>query len=280
MNYRYDVSLREKGMKLLPFLKSKFPDGPSVKAIKRAIDGKGCRVNGKVETFSTHPLRAGDKVEVTFAVATATLPILTLYEDDSLKVCNKPAGVVSENKALGGLLVHRLDKDTSGVIVLAKTKAMQEKMKDLFFKREVEKVYLAIVDDIFRKMEGTVDNFLTKKHSYEGQSVWGSYAKGLSAITQWKCLQNSKEAALVECRPQTGRTHQIRVHMSEMGHPILGDHQYGKTFRCAYPAKRHMLHAYSVSFVHPISNKKVTVKASLPQDFQDALKTLRMEFVP
>ena len=93
------------------------------------------------------------------------------------------------------------------MIVLAKTKAMQEKMKDLFFKREVEKVYLAIVDDIFRKMEGTVDNFLTKKHSYEGQSVWGSYAKGLSAITQWKCLQNSKEAALVDAgRKRAERT--------------------------------------------------------------------------
>ena len=266
-------------MKLLPFLKSKFPDGPSVKALKRAIDGKGCKVNGKVETFSTHPLRAGDRIEIVFAAAAAPLPIVTLYEDDVLKICNKPAGVVSENKILGGMLVHRLDKETSGVIVLAKTKAMQEKMKDLFFKREVEKVYLAIVDDVFRKMEGVVENFLTKKHSYEGQSIWGSYAKGLSAVTKWKCLRNSKDAALVECRPQTGRTHQIRVHMSEMGHPILGDHQYGKSFRCGYPAKRQLLHAYSVSFIHPLSHKKVTVKSFASPDFQDALKALRLEFV-
>ena len=152
MNYRFDVSLSEKGMKLLPFLKSKFPDGPSVKALKRTIDGKGCRVNGRVETFSTHPLRVGDKIEVVFGTALEQLPIIKLYEDDTLIICNKPAGVVSENKALGGNLVHRLDKETSGVIVLAKTKPMQERMKDLFFKREVEKVYLAIFDDTFRKM--------------------------------------------------------------------------------------------------------------------------------
>ncbi len=332
-------------MGLLQFLRENCSDAPSVKAIKRAIDGKLCRVNSRIETFSSYPVVENDSVvldESAFAVQQVqqTVKPTILYEDDELLIINKPAGLLSENirrtarfgefggsssgpavmdrdagcvpdtpkerSIADGLLewpskftkpggasykaikkslpevkaplelVHRLDKETSGALVLAKTAAAKKKMIALFKERLVSKVYLALVDGAVAKAEGTIDNYLGKKHSYEGQTVYGSVEekRGQRAITHWRVHKRGKSATLLSCEPYTGRTHQLRAHLSGMGHPILGDAQYSKKFICHLRPKRNLLHAYTVAFKHPTTGKPIKATAPIPLDFKQALDEL------
>lgn len=262
-------------MKLLGFLRHKFPEY-SVKALKRAIDAKQCRVNGKIERISTREINPHDRVELNMSFALP--PPNVLYEDAFLVALNKPAGILSESlqdKKL--LLIHRLDKETSGVLLLAKTSNVLEKMIELFRTKQVHKLYLALVDGFVQKKEGTIESFLAKKGMKHGQSVWGSVKSGREkAVTRWVCLAKSKQASLLECTLVTGKTHQLRVHLSEMGHPILGDLVYGKSFTCPLEPARHLLHAVAISFCHPHTKKEIEIKAPLPEDFLQAKKALRL----
>ncbi len=325
MNRRWRVSKQEAGTRLLQFLRGKCSDAPSVKAIKRAIDGKCCTVNRRIETFSSYILKENDIVELKpFEAIPKSVEIFTfdkasdpglqqaepvskqpmckhmgdadsckdgddgavksedfnrfrykkektpvLFEDKDLLIINKPSGVVSEGK----FLVHRLDKETSGVLVLAKNQSMQEAMEALFKKREVHKIYLAIVDGKVAQDEGVIDNALGKIHSYQGQTIYRAVdaKKGKRAITSWKCLKRGKQASLLQCEPYTGRTHQIRAHLSGMGHPILGDVQYGKRFCCTFHPQRNMLHAYRIQFKHPSTGQKMDIVAPIPSDFKETL---------
>ncbi len=288
--FRWRVSKKQAGMRLLQFLRDNCPDAPSVKAIKRAIDGKLCRVNNRVETFSSYELSEKDLVvldEAAFEVREEVVitKLSALYEDSALLIINKPAGLLSDAKQIKKLLglsdgtlelVHRLDKETSGVLILAKTDEAKQEMIALFKERQVRKVYLALVDGAVPKEEGTIDNFLGKKHSYDGQTVYGSVEekKGQRAITYWKIFKRGKMATLLSCEPYTGRTHQLRVHLSTMGHPILGDAQYGKKFVCHFRPRRNLLHAYTISFKHPLTGKPVKVTAPIPSDFKQAIDEL------
>lgn len=268
-------------MRLLGFLRSKCGHLASVKAIKRAIEGGLCTLNGKIERFSTHVLLEDDTIvfdtsHLQDKKEKKSFEIAILYEDKELLVCNKPSGLVSENKAFNAALpsyrgklqlIHRLDKETTGAILLAKTEEMREKMVALFVEKEVRKFYLALVDKEVKKEEGKIDNFLTKKNSYAGQSIWGEGMRGLRAITLWKCLKRLKGISLLECEPITGRTHQLRVHLSSMGHPILGDYQYGKHFSSSLRPARMLLHAYRLIFSHPKTNKIISITAPIPKDF-------------
>jgi RluA family pseudouridine synthase len=173
-------------------------------------------------------------------------------------------------------LVHRLDKETSGVLILAKTPDIKDKMVALFKSRNIRKFYLAIVDGVMDKNEGKIDNFLGKKHEFQGQTIYGSVdeKKGMRAITFWKCLAKYKTASVVCCELFTGRTHQLRAHLSGIGHPILGDIQYGRKFICRFKPCRNLLHAYSVAFMHPSTGKKLKIIAPIPVDFKQALKEI------
>lgn len=275
---KFRVSAQEEGMKLLYFLREHCEGAVSVKALKRAIDGKKCRINGRVETFSTHPLKAGDIVEIALATGAPKTSLRILFEDDELCICEKPAGLTCTPENFPALLVHRLDKETSGVLILAKTEAMRQKMVALFAEKALYKAYLALVDGSITKSEGTITTRLAKKHTYQGQTIYGSAAKGQLATTNWTLLQATKKASLLLCEPVTGRTHQIRVHMKEMGHPLLGDTQYAKRFSCPYPAPRVFLHAYRVRFTHPTTGEEVEVSSTPPEDFLLALEELNLEF--
>ena len=288
---QWRVSKDLAGMSLLSFLKEKCVAAPSVKALKRAIDAKSCSVNGRIEIFSSFSLSENDLVSLSegaFEVKTRSkkTKLSVLYEDDELLICNKSAGVTSEKSSVLPLLpsskkswelVHRLDKETTGALIIAKTSSMKQKMMELFRQRKVQKAYLAIVDGVMAKEEGTIDNFLGRIHSYQGQTIYGAVdpKKGLHAITHWKCLKRAKTASLVWCEPLTGRTHQLRVHFSGIGHPILGDTQYGKRFRCSLQQKRNLLHAYQIRFVHPSTGDQMKVIAPIPADFKQALDTLK-----
>lgn len=287
---QWRVSAKEAGMRLLPFLKEHCVDALSVKALKRAVDHKLCTINQRIETFSSSILKENDLVALNPAIFKEEMEekdwkVPILYEDKGLLIVNKPSGLLSDKRALnacfpqfkGNLeLVHRLDKETSGVLILSKNMEMHELILLLFKERAICKVYLAIVDGVIEKKEGLIDNFLGKIHSYQGQTIYGAVdeKKGQRAVTFWKCLKKGKAASLLACELHTGRTHQLRAHLSGMAHPILGDVQYGKRFRCSFTPKRNLLHAYSVIFKHPKTGADLKIIAPIPADFKEALTRL------
>jgi 23S rRNA-/tRNA-specific pseudouridylate synthase len=147
---------------------------------------------------------------------------------------------------------------------------------ELFEKREVEKQYLALVDGIPSEMEGIRKSLLGKKGSFEGQTIWGSGSQGVTAITAWKVVAKGDRASLIQCEPETGRTHQIRVHMAEMGHPILVDRQYSQTYRCPQFFPRTFLHAHRLRFT--LEGKLIEITAQLPPDMRHALRSVEISF--
>lgn len=277
------VSKKDAGMRLLQFLKRNHLKASSVKSIKRAINHKYCTVNGQIETFSSRLLKADDVVEIHLGAFEEKIPkqwdIPILFEDSDFCMIHKPAGLTSDPQLIrrhfprNVELVHRLDKETSGILILAKKKEARRKIVQLFKEQKVHKLYLALVDGLIKEEEGKIDNYLGKKHSYQGQTIYGVVDKkhGKHAVTDWKCLKRGKMASLLACEPYTGRTHQLRVHFSHIGHPILGDSQYGKQFRCLFHPQRNLLHAYRLCFIHPWTGKEIQVTAPLPDDFKQAI---------
>lgn len=287
MPKRYQATYKESGLKLVAFLRKMLGEAYASRLIKKGIERNLCRINGVVERFASHPVTTGDKVEFDIAgldrIASGekvqTEKSRILYEDDLLLAYDKPAGLASEDKGLGGLfpeyfLVHRLDVETTGVILFAKTKTIKNAFVSQFKNFEVKKNYFALVDGVPEEKSGIIKNFLGKISEEDDEPRWGSVGskRGKIAKTTWTCLKRGKHAALLECIPLTGRTHQIRVHLKDLGHPILGDFRYAKKFRCHVRVKRVMLHAASIEFIHPATGKKVRVSSALPEDFQQAMK--------
>jgi len=279
----------DSGKKLMTFLTERLGNRASAKTIKRVIDSSGCQVNGKIERFSTITLKKKDYICFDDKMLTASheAPKIdtdrVLYEDENLLAYNKPPGVSCDPKGIlrllhaynpSLLLVHRLDKETSGVILLAKNQATLDRLIEEFKQLRVNKVYWAIADGVMEEKKGTVKNHLGRKAFFQGQTIWGSVSnrKGVLAHTNWEKLKQGRDAALVACYPITGRMHQIRVHLAEMGHPILGDHQYSKQFLCGFRAPRYLLHALQISF--KLGGKQLVIKAPVPDDFTQSAKAL------
>lgn len=269
--------------KLALFLQKEAMQDCSGKKIRRLLEDNICRVNGVVERFGSRQLEKGDLVELDSswkqALRTSSASFLTLYEDEHLLLVDKPSGWICDplhvQKTFGQnlFLVHRLDKDTTGVLALAKTPVIRDELTALFKERSVHKQYLALVAGLFEKKEGTRQSYLVKKKSFQGQTIWGSSQHGLFSETKWHVEAEGKKASLVFCEPTTGRTHQIRVHLAEMGHPILVDRQYGPNL-LSLPCliQRTMLHAYSLDF--ELRHKKIHGVSCLPLDMQDVLRKL------
>lgn len=294
----WEVKKEESGIRLVAFIKQKLGDKYSSRLLKKAIEHNLCKVNNKTEHFASTVLGTGDLVSFqsekisTLHTSSSTSPLdvsRILYEDDDILAYDKPVGMTSDDPSLISFLlnrskdialIHRLDRDTTGVLLLAKTKTALEAMTILFRKRLVKKTYLAIVDGIPDKKSGSIDNTMGAIHRYQGQTLWGIVPKesGLQAVTMWKCEKSGKKASLIRAFPKTGRTHQIRVHLNSIGHPILGDTQYGKHFKCPYQPGRCLLHALEVSFPHPITQQILTIKSQLPSDFTTAITCVIGEF--
>lgn len=282
------VAPSEGGQKLVHFIKQKLGSTYSSRQIKSGIESNLCRVNHRLEHFASVAVAAGDHVsfeieilgrqsKTAFTFAKSDI----VYENHELLIYNKPSGYASDSVEIQKSfpewdLLHRLDRETSGLLMFTKGAEFRKSMVNAFKMHAIEKVYLAIVDGIPRQSSGIIENYLGKLHEYEGQTIWGSVParKGLLAITHWELQQKGKEASLLRCYPKTGRTHQIRVHLSEMGHPILGDKQYGRSIHSSYPATRCLLHAYELSFIHPTSQQKMRFQARLPEDFKLATEHL------
>lgn len=267
--------------KLISFLQTAL-EGYSGKFLRKVLEANCCKVNGQVERFGSRSLFRGDFLELAphWKSIETQKSFELLYEDEFFTIVNKPAGWVCDSKSLSGnmkhlFLVHRLDKQTTGALILAKSPKIRDQFFELFEKREIEKTYLAVVDGIPKQEEGEIRSFLTKKGTYQGQTIWGSSTKGLSAITQWKTTKVGKLASLISLAPKTGRTHQIRVHMAEIGHPILVDRQYAKTFRCPTFSSRTLLHAERLRF--SFEEKLIEVKAPLFLDMRSFLGSVGIQ---
>ncbi len=272
---RWEVSKADSGLKLNQYIKHQLGPQHSLKKIKKAIDNGGCRINGKIEKFSSARVGYGDIIDFEKS-ENAEGEGSILFEDAALLVYNKPANITVENleKKLGARLVHRLDKETTGALILAKSNPVFEAMVEQFKDKQVDKTYLALVIGKPRKKSGKVENYLGKIREWQGQSLWGAVETGEYALTEWKTVESSSNYSLLECIPITGRTHQIRVHLASIGHPILGDKQYGPHQEPLYPVSRVMLHAYKLRFSHPIHHNLVEIEAAIPDDFKQAIQSL------
>ncbi len=250
-------------------------------------------LNGLPTKASTR-IRADDSIALVEppprpAIAQAeAIALDVLFEDGDLIVLNKPAGMVVHPAAgnwggtvvnallhrcgplssIGGEqrpgIVHRLDKDTSGCLVAAKNDFTHGRLAAQFAAREVTKIYVALAAGAFALRSGTVEAAIAR-HPVQRKKM--TVAKtGRAAKTTWRVLRELDDASLVECTLHTGRTHQIRVHLQHLGHPLLGDAVYGK--RASY--SRQMLHAWKLGFTHPRTGERVSFVAPIPRDFLEA----------
>lgn len=284
MRKHWIVSESQAGVRLVAFLSENLKGLFSSKKLKQALEHNACFLNGQPERFASVRLRPGDRIDFDCAVlerpSSALLfePARVLYEDEALFFYDKPAGMTSDTELKSLFphytLVHRLDRDTTGVILFAKTPAVWESLCEAFKRQEIDKTYLALVDGHLSQESGVIENYLGRLSEKGREPIWGpvSKQKGKFAQTAWRSLRKGSKASLVECSPRTGRTHQIRVHLAGMGHSILGDTRYCQRFRCKEPALRCMLHAYVLGFKHPLSGEYIKVSAPLPTDFNRLLE--------
>ena len=292
------------------FLRERFP-ATSRGAMQRLIE-QGCvRVNGHT-VKPTHRPRAGEQIEIHWPAAKPAeaqpeeIPLDILFEDSSLLVLNKPAGLVVHPAAgheehtlvnallhhcrgslsgIGGVarpgIVHRLDKETSGCLVVAKNDETHLALSAQFAKRQVEKMYNAIVCGELARESGEIRAAIARHPSHRKRMIAGNNLSGRAAHTSYRVLERLNAATLVGVQIHTGRTHQVRVHFQFLGHPLVGDETYGarqnarlkELTRSAAP--RVMLHARELSFVHPHTQQPLSFEAPLPGDFRAALKALR-----
>lgn len=288
---RWKVEAAQSGQTLLSFIKGCLGPSISAKQIKRAVDGGSCLLNGRGERFASRLVGRGDVVEFSMPERQEKKPtggthsLRFLYADELVFALDKPAGMVSDGVRMkeaigsiypGSILLHRLDKDTTGVLLFARTPEAAEAIEKQFKQRQVAKTYYAIVDGVIKQKTGKIDNFLGKIGACHGQTLWGEVAggKGLPAYTEWEVVKKGREATMVVCKPRTGRTHQLRVHLSGIDHPILGDSQYGKSFKCRYKPARCLLHAAEITFQHPSTGKLLTIESPFPEDFNEAAAAL------
>src|SRR5262245_7340471 len=265
---------------------------------------------------AAHELRAGERVAVTLpppeplAVEAEALPLAVLYDAADLVAIDKPPGMVVHPApgarhgtvvnamlhhlgALAGVgdpdrpgIVHRLDRDTSGVLLVARTATALEGLAKQFRERTLAKRYLAVVHGVVRPVTGVIDQPIGR-HPRERKRMSVRTRRGRAAVTRFEVVERFRGATLLRLAPETGRTHQLRVHLAALGHPIVADRLYGggRRHRGGAPSAavaaalracpRQALHAESVAFTHPVSGDPVTVRAQLPADLAALLAALR-----
>jgi 23S rRNA pseudouridine1911/1915/1917 synthase len=237
--------------------------------------------------------------------APQNIPLKIVFEDEHLLVVDKPAGLVVHPAAgnldgtlvnallhhcggslsgIGGVarpgIVHRIDKDTSGLLVVAKTDVAHEGLAKQFAAHSIDRRYLAIVSGVPKASGATVDAPLARSSANRKKIAVVEAGRGKRAVTHWKRLQVLKDAALLECRLETGRTHQVRVHMASIGHPLIGDPVYGRSGKAhrnllqELGFQRQALHAAELGFTHPVTRRALSFASPLPPDMQELLSAL------
>lgn len=263
--------------------------------VKKLIDGGHAVVNGTPAKPNTR-LKTGDHVEWSIPdpepleIAAESIPLDVIFEDACMIVVNKPPGMVvhpapghhsgtlvnallahcQDLKGIGGVerpgIVHRLDKDTSGLVMAAKTETAFAGLAKQFKDRDIKKVYLALVKGQLAQRQGTIDTTIGR-HPHHRKKMSAGHARGRTAQTRYEVIEQFDRFAYLRVLPRTGRTHQIRVHLASIGHPILGDKLYGGTQGSRLPKiARQALHAHHLELTHPVSGQLISFEAPLPDD--------------
>ena len=292
------------GKRLDSFLAEKNTANYTRSFIGKMIEENLVLYNGKPSKASTK-MKAGDRIELfekepePLAVKGEEIPLEIVYEDDDLMVINKPRGMVvhpapghtsgtlvnavlshageslsSINGVLRPGIVHRIDKDTSGLILICKNDFSHKALAKQLEEHSITRRYHAICSGRLKEEQGTVSAPIGRDEKNRKQQAI-NYKHGKEAITHYRLLENLQNASLLECRLETGRTHQIRVHMKSIGHPLLGDPLYGPK-KNLYAIKGQALHAMVLGFVHPRSGEYMEFSADYPEDFQKLLNKLRI----
>ncbi|HUJ09456.1 MAG TPA: RluA family pseudouridine synthase [Verrucomicrobiae bacterium] len=299
------VSHEAAGQRLDQFLRCELPAHSRV-FLQKLIKDRCVLVNGKPGKQG-HPVRAGDEVLVEIPptrplqAQPEEIPLDILYEDADLIVINKPSGLVAHPAAgnrehtlvnallhhcrgqlagIGGVerpgIVHRLDKGTSGCIVVAKTDAAHQSLVTQFKSRAVKKIYRAVCRGKIERPSGRIETIIGRSE-HDRKKMSSRVARGRPAITDYRVLKEGNGFTLVELTLHTGRTHQIRVHLAHIGHPIVGDTVYGRSrssvsgHRSPFSVARPLLHAYKLGFTHPRSGEFMEFEAPLPADMEQII---------
>jgi 23S rRNA pseudouridine1911/1915/1917 synthase len=321
-----EVSTEARGLRLDHFLASQL-EGVSRARVQLLIDQGGVAVNDKQEKASLK-LRGGEQIVVSSEPHLAPLkaipeaiPLDVVYEDDDLAVINKPAGMMvhagsgatDAARNLGTLvnallyrfkklssnggemrpgIVHRLDKETSGLIVVAKNDRAHAAMGEIFSSRRIKKTYIALVQGAVKNDQGVIDSAIGRDSVHRTRMTTRHCINPRTALSRYEVMRRIEtrfgKFTLLSVRIETGRTHQIRVHMASIGHPVVGDTLYGaagqieptpagprrKTTPEALRLERNFLHATRIEFTHPLSGKELCIEAPLPDELTDFLRRL------
>ena len=272
--------------------------------VQRLIEEGNILVNGQKKKIS-YKVQIGDNIEINIPEAKETsikaenIPVEVVYEDNDIIVVNKPKGMVVHpangnpdgtlvnaimamcKGSLSGIggeirpgIVHRLDKDTSGLLIVAKNDLAHINMSNQIKDRQVKKIYIALVKGNINEDEATINMPIGR--STKDRKKMAVRKDGKEAVTHFKVLKRYKDYTLLEVKIDTGRTHQIRVHMAEIGHPVVGDMVYSKG-KNEFGVEGQMLHAQSLDFKHPITGKEMHLEAKLPEYFEKVLEKLDRE---
>ena len=313
----YDIQTNQSGERLDRFLLNA-TDGVSRTYLQRLIRDGNVTINGKVAKQPSYALRDGDRVYLTLppprpleTLQPERIPLDILHEDRHLIVLNKPPGMLvhpangvnvgtlvnallahcrTDLSGIGGVerpgIVHRLDKDTSGVLVVAKTDVVHRGLSVQFEKHSIARQYVAIVCGASAKATGTIDARVARSRR-DRRRMTTVETGGRHAVTHYEVLEVYPKFALVQLTLETGRLHQIRVHLQHIGHPVVGDAIYGGEQRALNDAdttqlkhalahlKRQALHARVLGFEHPTTGENLTFSAPMPKDMQRVIDALR-----
>lgn len=293
VNKRLDVYLSEKNEKI------------SRSAIQRLIEEEKILINNK-KAKASYKVQQGDEITLEevlpkeIELKAQDIPLEVIYEDNDIIVINKPKGLVVHpangnpdgtlvnaimaicKDSLSGIggeirpgIVHRLDKDTSGILIVAKNDEAHINLSEQIKNREVKKVYIALVRGVVKENEGTIDMPIAR--SKNDRKKMAVDKNGKNAVTHFKVLKRYDGYTLLEVRIETGRTHQIRVHLSEIGYPVVGDVVYSNG-KNRFDVIGQCLHAKSLDFKHPITGKEMHLEAELPEYFKNIIDELDNEF--
>ncbi len=289
--YKQNALRVKEPIELMAFLEIHF-SGKSRSSRKSMLSNKLVCVNGKPVTQYNHPLKVGDAITINSGKMSYELKhpkVKIVFEDDYLLVIEKSEGILAvatdekknETTAFSVLanylkkkdpynrlfVVHRIDRETSGLLMYAKTKAVQIKLQDNWHKNIDERVYVAVVEGLVEKEEDTIVSYLRQSRAFKIHSS-KTDDSGQEAVTHYRVIRKSDNYTMVKVELETGRKNQIRVHMQDLGHPIVGDKKYGADIS---PIGRVGLHAQVLAFKHPITNEPLRFDTPIPKKFNGLL---------
>lgn len=298
IEFEYDESYSER----LDIYLSQNVEGLSRSYIQKLIKEGRVTVNGKENAVKKHLLKLGDQVKLQMPkpekleAEAENIPIEIVYEDEQLVIVNKPQGMVvhpapgnytgtlvnallyhcrNQLSTINGVvrpgIVHRIDKDTSGLLMVAKTDLAHRALAEELKAYKSERIYYALVTGAPKTSSGTIRTNMAR--SNVNRLKMAVTREGRVAITHYEVVRHFEKYSLVKCQLETGRTHQIRVHMQHIGHPIVGDPLYGPQ-NCKIKHEGQLLHAASLGLTHPITGEFMKFEAALPDYFETILKTL------